>query len=99
MNYIAGEQSYLLVGLLKDNCQSIHWFASKLSNPKKAGRKSFFKLLLYYVSVKLRTSAEGTTLNAEMDKESVPFARLMLKTCCKCKVGLHVECFKEWDQK
>ena len=55
--------------------------SSKLSDPKKSGRKSFPKSLVRHVPVDIKTSAEGHFVErTEMGKyESVQFAKQMLE--------------------
>ena len=76
--------------------------SSKLSDPKKSGRKSFPKSLVRHVPVDIRTSAEGHFIErTEMEKQQkcAICKTNVRKQCCKCNVGLHVECFREWHQK
>ena len=76
--------------------------SSKLSDPKKAGRKSFSKSLLHHVPVEIRISAEGHYIERiEMGKQKkcAICNTNVRKQCFKCNVGLHVECFREWHKK
>ena len=75
--------------------------SSKLSDPKKAGRKSFPKSLLHHVPLDIRASAEGHYIErTEMGKQRkcAICKKNVRKQCCKCNVGLHVECFREWHK-
>ena len=75
--------------------------SSKLSDPKKAGQKSFPKSLLQHVPFDIRESAEGHYIErSEMGKQRkcAICKKNVRKQCSKCNVELHVECFRKWHK-
>ncbi|XP_028656905.1 piggyBac transposable element-derived protein 3-like [Erpetoichthys calabaricus] len=75
--------------------------SSRISDPKKAGRKSFSKPAKSHVPVDIRTSGTGHYIECtEMGKQRkcAVCKTNARKQCCKCNVELHVECFPVWHQ-
>lgn len=75
--------------------------SSELSDPKKAGRKSFTKSSKKRVSEDIRTSGNHHLERTEEGKQRkcAVCKTNVRRQCHQCDVGLHVECFSTWHKK